>query len=92
MEVAAIVGASISSVKRWKDALEAGGLQALRPKPHPGRTPKLTASQKRELVRVLKRGAKRWGFHSTGWSAPGVKVVIQHCFQVDYHVDKTVWC
>jgi transposase len=25
-EVAAIVGASISSVQRWKDALEAGGL------------------------------------------------------------------
>ena len=45
-EVARLVNASPSSVKRWKDALEEGGLEALAAKPHPGRPPRLTAEQK----------------------------------------------
>ena len=42
-EVARVVGASPSSVARWKRALEEEGLEALKAKRHPGRQPGLTA-------------------------------------------------
>ena len=40
-EVARLVEASPSSVSRWKQALEEGGMEALRAKPHPGRRARL---------------------------------------------------
>ena len=44
-----IVGASESSVKRWKRALKEGGIEALKAKPHPGPKPRMNAAQKRKL-------------------------------------------
>ena len=56
-EVARVVGASPSSVVRWKRALEEGGLEALKAKRHPDRQPGLTAEQKR----LFGSGAKKSG-------------------------------
>src|SRR5579872_5585549 len=52
-EVAKMVGASASSVKRWKDALSQGGRDALRAKRHPGRRPRMTSEQKSQLLAWL---------------------------------------
>jgi transposase len=60
-EVARLVGASPSSVSRWKQALEAGGAEALKSKPHPGRPPGLNAAQKKELEQVLLAGPQAAG-------------------------------
>lgn len=53
-----MVGASLSSVKRWKAAWKKGGVEAVAAKPHPGRKPKLTNAQKRQLERMLLRGPR----------------------------------
>ena len=52
-EVARLVGADLSSVKRWKRAVAAGGLTVLAAKPNRGRTPKLTPAQRQELAALL---------------------------------------
>ncbi|HEY7617749.1 MAG TPA: winged helix-turn-helix domain-containing protein [Terriglobales bacterium] len=86
-EVAAAVGASVSSVSRWNDALQSGGAQALRARHHPGSKPRLTSRQRQQLLGILGKGARRWGFVSDEWTAPRVKVVIERKFGVVYHVD-----
>jgi len=63
-EVSELVGASLSSVKRWKAAWKKGGVEALAAKPHPGRKPKLTNAQKRDLESILLRGPRAAGFSS----------------------------
>ncbi|RMD66973.1 IS630 family transposase [Candidatus Parcubacteria bacterium] len=84
-EVARLVGASPSSVVRWKRALEEGGLEALKAKPHPGRPPRLTAEQKRELADILRKGPLAAGFPTDLWTLKRVALVIERRFGVKYH-------
>lgn len=86
-KVAAAVEASVSSVKRWKGALAREGESALASMVHPGPAPRLTPADYRRLVAALKAGADCWGFPTPEWSCSRVKVLIEHLFQVNYHVD-----
>jgi transposase len=86
-EVAAMIGCSKSSASRWRHAWEQGGLNALRPKPNPGRKPRLSSLQHRRLVAALKQGTCHWGYAPTGWTGPLVRDLIERLFEVQYHVD-----
>jgi transposase len=89
-EVAEIVGASLSSVKRWRQAVEKGGLAALHSKPHPGSKPRLDTKQKQQLVRILLAGPLHAGYHNDLWTCKRVAEVIAKNFAVAYHPDH-VW-
>ena len=89
-EIARLVGASTSSVKRWKDALDSGGVAALSPKAHPGRTPLLTDKQMKELVKLLERGPLAAGYDTEQWTCPRVAELIEWHFGVQYHAGH-VW-
>jgi transposase len=84
-EVARLVDAAPSSVSRWKQQLEQGGLEALRAKPHPGRSPRLTAEHKQQLEQILLRGAPAAGFPTHLWTLARVTQVIEREFGVKYH-------
>jgi transposase len=84
-EVARLVGASPSSVFRWKEALNAGGAAALAAKPHPGRPARLAAPQKAALLTILRRGPRAAGFSTELWALRRVAQVIEHEFGVHYH-------
>jgi transposase len=86
-EVARIVHASSSSVKRWKDALEASGWEGLEAKAHLGPSRQLTAAQKQQLVELLERGPLAAGYRTEQWTCPRVAHVIQDHFGVTYHAD-----
>ena len=86
-EVAELVGASVSSVKRWRQAVEKGGLDVLKAKPHPGPRPRLTDEQIGELEALLRQGAKAHGWHNQLWSAQRVAQVIRRHFGVEFHVE-----
>ena len=86
-EVAEIVGASESSVRRWRQAVEKGGLEALRAKPHPGRKPRLNAKQKRQLIRILLAGPRKAGYATDLWTCRRVAEVIAEKFHVKSHPD-----
>ena len=51
-EVARQVGASPSSVVRWKEVVEKGGTEALVARPNPGRPSRLSALQKQKLLKL----------------------------------------
>jgi transposase len=86
-EVLEIFGVSESSVKRWRRAVEKGGLDALKAKPHPGRKPRLNAKQKRQLVEILLAGPRKAGYHNELWTCRRVADVVAKRFGVTYHPD-----
>jgi transposase len=59
----------------------------LRRRPKPGRPPRLTPRQWRELLDVLAEGAMRSGFETERWTLPRVRAVIERRFGVTYHAD-----
>jgi len=89
-EVVRLVGASWSSVKRWKVAVENGGLDALAAKPHPGKPCRLSDRQKQKLVKILEKGPIAAGYLTDLWTCPRVAEVIAETFDVHYHPDH-VW-
>jgi transposase len=53
----------------------------------PGRPPRLTHAQWRQLLKILTRGAKHSGFETERWTLPRIRAVIRRRFGVTYHVD-----
>jgi transposase len=84
-EVSRLTGAVPSSVSRWKQDLEQGGLEALEAKPHPGRSSRLVRKQKQKLEEVLLKGARAAGFPTDLWTLARVTEVIEREFGVQYH-------
>src|SRR4030042_5064957 len=84
-EVAEIVAASESAVRRWGGVVEKGGGEALTAKPHPGPKPRLNEKQKRRLVKVLLAGPRKAGYRNDLWTCPRVAQVIARTFGVKYH-------
>ena len=86
VEVARRVGVDRRSVRRWKAAVRAGGSQAVRARPTPGRPTKLIEKDRRRLEAVLVKGAQAAGFPTDLWTCPRVTEVIRRRFGVHYHV------
>lgn len=86
-EIARLVGASVSSVKRWKYAWQESGVAALAAKPHPGPTPKLSPEQKQELLKILAAGPLASRFKTDLWTCARVAKVVRRRFGVSYHPD-----
>lgn len=84
-KVADTVGASVSSVKRWKAAWEKGGLDSLAAKPHPGPASRLSNAQRRQLLKILTRGPLASGYSTELWTCARVAKVIRKLFGVTYH-------
>ena len=86
-EVARTIGAAPSSVKRWKDALEQGGKNALKSKPHTGRPSRLSPKQRQHLLRLLQRGPQAAKMKADQWTCRLIGRMIRQCFGVKYHPD-----
>lgn len=84
-EVAKIVEASESSVRRWRLALRKGGLEALKAKVHHGRPSRLSTKQKQRLVTILLKGPRKTGYRTDLWTCRRVAEVIAKTFDVEYH-------
>ncbi len=86
-EVARSIGAAPSSVKRWKDALEQGGKNALKSKPHTGRPSRLSPKQRQHLLLILQRGPQAAKMRTDQWTCRLIGRMIRQCFGVKYHPD-----
>jgi transposase len=82
--VARFLGCGWSSVYTWlKQEREAP--DQLAAKPHPGRTPGLSAVQLCRLEELLRKGAKAHGWRTELWIAARVAEVIRRHFGISYH-------
>jgi transposase len=86
-EILEILGVSLSSVKRWRWAVEKGGMEALKAKPHPGRKPRLNETQKRQLLEILLAGPRKAGYPNDWWTCRRIAEVVARRFHVQYHPD-----
>jgi transposase len=84
-EVARRVQASVSSVSQWREAWQQGGAAALAPKLVLGPPRKLTDQQREQLLQLLVKGARAYGFANELWTLKRIAAVIQVEFGVRYH-------
>lgn len=86
-EAARRIGCNASSVMRWCDAVKSGGQKALKPRPTPGRPPKLQAKHKPKLVKYLLQGAMSHGYGTDLWTTQRISELIEEKFKIRYHRD-----
>jgi transposase len=84
-EVARRIGCAPSSAMRWRDVRARGGDPALKVRTSPGRPPRLTARQKKQLIRQLLRGPAAHGYNTQLWTTARIAEVISERFGVRYH-------
>ncbi len=89
-EVARRVQASVSSVYQWREAWRQGGEAALAPKPVPGPPCKLAQPQQQQLVEVLLKGARAYGFPNELWTLKRIAAVMQVEFGGRYHLHQSL--
>ena len=84
-EIARRIGCHASSVMRWRNALQSGGRKALKAKPAPGRPPRLTLKQKKQLVHLMSQGAMAHGYRTELWTTQRIANLIEDRLGVRYH-------
>jgi transposase len=83
--IAAALGVTPGAVSQWMSRAKQGGVEALRRRPAPGPTPKLTGAQRARIPTLLARGAGAFGFRGEVWTAGRVTTVIKRELGVAYH-------
>jgi transposase len=84
-DIAAALAVSRGAVSGWLKRARAGGMAALRRRPAPGPTPKLTTEQRTQLPDILATGAEAYGFIGDIWTTTRVATVIKRIFGISYH-------
>jgi transposase len=84
--VARVLRVSVAAVASWLSSFLRLGLTGLRSKRSPGRPPKLTKTQKRELKRLVIAGPEAAGFPGACWRTPMIQALIHDRFGVFYSV------
>src|SRR3712207_5521713 len=82
---AAALGVTQGAVSHWVQRGREGGLDALRRRTAPGRSPRLTSEQRIHLVDALAQGAPAFGFIGEVWTTKRIAAIIKELFGVSYH-------
>lgn len=84
-EVADFLGVDPRSVRRWLAAYGHGGDDGLAPRSVPGRSPTLTTTQEKIVLRWLSDLPSEHGFTTDLWSAPRLAQLIEQEFGAPFH-------
>ena len=89
-EIARTLDIDYKTVYNWELRLRKNGPDAWRDREHKGPKRKMTDAQRKKLVKILLKGAKRYGFDSELWTLKRVAKAIKREFNVTYNVTH-VW-
>jgi len=84
-QIAARLGVDRRSVHRWLAAYRDHGVEALAPRPAPGRPSKLSPQKREKLTGMLLKGAMAFGYPTDLWTSPRVADLIRRRLRVTYH-------
>lgn len=84
-DVAAFLGVHPETVALWARTHKAGGDTALAARPHPGRTPFLTADQEEQVLGWLADRPTAHGFRTDLWTARRVADLTRRRLDVRFH-------
>jgi len=73
-----------SAVKYWHDAWEKQGMEGLKSKGHPGFASRLTEENRKELKKIILRGAVKYGYSTDFWTLPRIAAVIKREFKISF--------
>ena len=79
-EVGALAGVSRATIDNWVRAADEHGFEALMPKAHPGRQPRLTESQYKEIDAVLQGSPDVHGYKV--WDGPSLSDYILKRYKI----------
>ena len=85
VKIARELGVTTGAVNHWAKAANAGGIEALKRRPHTGRRPKLSRKQRESIPALLADGAEAHGFENDVWTTERVASLISQEFGIDYH-------
>jgi len=85
-KTAATFAADEQTVRNWVGNLAEYGISSLDRGKSPGRPPKLTESQRKELENMIDDSPTRHGFTSALWRSPMIQKLIHDRFNVFYSV------
>lgn len=83
-DVGRMLGISRESVLQWLKTFWLMGVDGLKAKKSPGRPPKLTKTQRKELYQLIVEGPQKAGFPGACWRSPMVQDLILRKFKVFY--------
>src|SRR5258708_13300882 len=86
-DIAGALGVSEGAVSQWLGRGREQGVEALKRRPPPGMTPRLSSEQRAQIPLLLAHGAPTYGFDGEVWTAKRVAQVIERTFGVRYHPD-----
>jgi transposase len=86
-DIAEALDVSEVHVSRWLARARDGGPEALRARPAPGRSSRLTPDQVRSIPEFLWHGPEAYGFRGQVWTCARIAKVIEWEFGVRYHKD-----
>jgi len=86
-DVADFLGVTAGTVGRWVRAHRAGGDDALKARPTPGRPPKLTRRQEGSVLAWLARSPKAFGYKTDLWTTRRLAEVIEKRFGVRFNAN-----
>jgi transposase len=84
-QIATALGVSEGAVSQWLAQARRAGPAALKPRPRPGRPPRLSPAQQAQVLALLRQGATAFGFHGERWTRQRVAELIRRAFGVTYH-------
>ncbi len=84
-DIADALGVTQGAVSQWLKRGREGGEEGLRHQPSPGAPPRLSSTQRDQLLELLAQGAESFGFPGEVWTQPRVAVLIRDQFGVSYH-------
>ncbi len=84
-QIAEALGVSEGAVSQWMQRAREEGPNALRHRPPPGASRRLSAAQLARLPDLLHRGAEAYGFRGQVWTRGRIAAVIHLEFGISYH-------
>jgi transposase len=84
-DIADALGVTQGAVSQWLKRGREGGKEGLRHQPPPGAPPRLSSTQRDQLLELLSQGAESFGFQGEVWTQPRVATLIRDRFGVSYH-------
>jgi transposase len=84
-ETSKLLQVSDQAVRDWIKKYLLNGLWGLRSGKSPGRPPKLTKTQRRELIKLVTQGPEKCGFSGGCWRTPMLQHLIQERFGIFYN-------
>jgi len=85
-QVANTLQVSEEAIRLWVCTFLLHGVRGLETKKSPGRPPKLTKKQKKELAAIIAKGPSEAGFLSNCWRSPMIQHLIYEKFAISYSV------